>query len=227
MTEALAFTAEPHALKGENLACFRGGRTVFEGLSFELEPGQLLYLRGRNGSGKSTLLRLIAGFLRVRTGVLRYGNDAWGRGDAALSEAVIYAGHDNALKPVLTLRENAEELARLMTGRAPDDDLLDASAQVFGLTGLLDQPVRYFSSGQKHRSNLMRFAYLKRPLWLMDEPTVGLDAENREALAGLMKAHLAAGGMIIAATHDPIGVDGPVLDLADYQPAYDFDEAWL
>jgi heme exporter protein A len=200
---------------------------VFERLSFTLDPGELLYLRGKNGSGKSTLLRLIAGYLRIHGGTLMVGDDAWWRGDAALSEALIYAGHDNALKPVLTLRENARELTRLMTGHAVGDVALADAADVFGLTGLLDQPVRYFSSGQRHRSNLMRFAYLKRPLWLMDEPTVGLDTENREALAGLMRAHLDAGGMIIAATHDPIGVEGAMIDMRDYQPKVSLEEAWL
>ncbi len=200
---------------------------VFDHLSFEVKPGELLYLRGKNGSGKSTLLRLIAGFLRAQGGTLKYGDEAWAHGDAALSEALIYAGHDNALKPVLTLRENARELMRLMTGRAVGDVALAEAAEVFALTGLLDQPVRYFSSGQRHRSNLMRFAYLSRPLWLMDEPTVGLDAENRDALAALMRKHLDMGGMIIAATHDPIGVEGAMIDMRDYQPEIELEEEWL
>ncbi len=227
MASTSTFATAPLPLRADDLACFRGGRMVFEHLSFELKPGELMYLRGRNGSGKSTLLRLIAGYLRISAGTLTYGKDAWSHGDAALSEALIYAGHDNALKPVLTLRENARELARLMTGRAVADVPLAEAADVFGLTGLLDQPVRYFSSGQRHRSNLLRFAYLARPVWLMDEPTVGLDAENREALAALMRQHLKAGGMIIAATHDPIGVDGAVVDMRDYQPKVSLEEAWL
>lgn len=212
------------------LSCFRGGRMVFENLSFKLPPGGLLFLRGRNGTGKSTLLRLVAGFVPAREGSLSYDGEEWDRGDAAIAEAILYAGHDNALKPVMTLRENAQELARLMTGHSVADERLEQAAEVFSLTGLLDQPVRYFSSGQRHRSSLMRFAFINRPLWLMDEPTVGLDTENRRALADLMKAHLASGGSILAATHDPIGVEGEVLDLGAYQPApiEDFDEeAWV
>jgi len=203
---------------------------VFENLSFKLPPGGLLFLRGRNGTGKSTLLRLVAGFVPARDGSLSYDGEEWDRGDAALAEAILYAGHDNALKPVMTLRENAQELARLMTGNPVADERLEQAAEVFSLTGLLDQPVRYFSSGQRHRSSLLRFAFISRPLWLMDEPTVGLDTENRRALADLMKAHLASGGSILAATHDPIGVEGEVLDLGAYQPApiEDFDEeAWV
>lgn len=203
---------------------------VFENLSFALKPGSLLFLRGRNGTGKSTLLRLVAGFVPPRSGSLTYGGEEWERGDAALAEAIVYAGHDAALKSVMTLRENAQELARLMTGRSVPDDRLEQAAEVFGLSGLLDHPVRYFSSGQRHRSSLMRFAFLSRPVWLMDEPTVGLDTENRQALADLMKVHLASGGSIIAATHDPIGVEGDVLDMGAYQPAplEDLDEeAWV
>lgn len=200
---------------------------VFDKLSFTLEPGKLLYLKGANGSGKSTLLRLVAGFVKAQSGVLMYGDDGWRRGDAALSEAIIYAGHETALKPALTLRENVQDLARVMTGRPLEDDVLEQAADGFTLSALLDQPVRYFSSGQRHRSSLMRFAFLVRPLWLMDEPTVGLDAENREALAALMKKHLAAGGMIIAATHDPIGVEGVFLDMSDFQPTFDPVEQWL
>lgn len=227
MTELVPFSCAAQPLEARDLACFRGGRMVFEKLSFTLEPGKLLYLRGRNGSGKSTLLRLIAGYLAIRQGTLSYGDEVWGVGDAARSETLVYAGHDNALKPVLSLRDNAQELARLMTGQALDDSVLEAAAGVFGLDYLLEQPVRFFSSGQRHRSNLMRFLYLGRPLWLMDEPTVGLDTENREALAQMMKDHLTRGGMIIAATHDPIGVDGAEINLKDYQPTQQAEEAWL
>ena len=221
---------EKTALVAENLACVRGGRWVFAGLSFTLESGGLLYLRGRNGSGKSTLLRLIAGFVPAKSGTLSFGTSNWLAAGPAADEAVIYAGHDNALKPVLTLRENAVAYARLMTGAAPCADALEAAAHVFGLGRLLDQPARLFSSGQKHRANLMRFALIRRPVWLMDEPTVGLDATNRSALAALMQTHLDAGGMILAATHDPIGVEGHVLTLEDFepevQPVADLDEAW-
>jgi heme exporter protein A len=231
MTALQIHSPPAQTLVGTRLSCFRGGRMVFEDLSFQLESGSLLYLRGRNGSGKSTLLRLLAGFVPARDGTVRYGDDVWGRGDAALSEALVYAGHDNALKPVMTLRQNAQELARLMTGHAVDEGALEQAADVFGLAPLLDQPVRYFSSGQRHRSALMRFTFLSRPVWLMDEPTVGLDAENRDALARLMAAHLGRGGSIIAATHDPIGVDGASIDLGQYQPQVVEDETdtegWL
>ncbi|WP_262692281.1 heme ABC exporter ATP-binding protein CcmA [Kordiimonas aestuarii] len=218
---------ETRVLKADGLATSRGGRRVFEGLSFELHAGGLLYLRGPNGSGKSTLLRLVAGFVKARAGTLTYGDSDWTVNAPAYDAALIYAGHDNALKPVLTLRENALAYVSLMTGEAPAAARLDGAARLFGLTALLDRPARFFSSGQKHRANLMRFALLDRPLWLMDEPTVGLDAVSRQSLADLMTSHLAAGGMIIAATHDPIGVDGDELVLDNFTPKLEIDEAWL
>ncbi|WP_417449478.1 heme ABC exporter ATP-binding protein CcmA [Kordiimonas sp.] len=218
---------DAHSLVARGLATSRGGRRVFEGLGFALHAGGLLYLRGPNGSGKSTLLRLIAGFVKARAGTLMYGDSDWTQNPPAYDAALIYAGHENALKPVMTLRENALAYASLMTGAAVAEARLDAAAALFGLTALLDRPARFFSSGQKHRANLMRFALLDRPLWLMDEPTVGLDATSRQALADLMTAHLASGGMIIAATHDPIGVVGDELALDDFTPTLEIDEAWL
>lgn len=219
------FTAP--ALVAEGLATTRGGRRVFEGLSFTVSSGELLYLRGPNGSGKSTLLRLIAGFGKAHAGSLMFGDSDWTEASPAFDGAMIYAGHENALKPVLTLRENAAAYTGVMTGQAPDDARLMAGAALFGLTGLLDRPARFFSSGQKHRANLLRFTLLDRPLWLMDEPTVGLDAANRDVLADLMKRHLKAGGMIIAATHDPIGVEGRKLALDNFLPKAVIDEDWL
>lgn len=215
------------ALVAEGLATTRGGRRVFDALSFTLRAGELLYLRGPNGSGKSTLLRLIAGYGKASAGSLMYGESDWLADGPAYDAAMIYAGHDNALKPVLTLRENAAAYTGVMTGHAPDDARLMAGAALFGLTGLIDRPARFFSSGQKHRANLMRFTLLDRSLWLMDEPTVGLDAANRDVLAGLMKRHLDAGGMIIAATHDPIGVEGRELALDNFSPTVVIDEDWL
>lgn len=227
MTAEASPTFNPPALVADGLATTRGGRRVFEGLSFTLSGGELLYLRGPNGSGKSTLLRLIAGYGKARSGSLMYGDSDWLDGSPAYDAAMIYAGHENALKPVLTLRENVAAYVSVMTGSAPDEARLVAGAELFGLTGLVDRPARFFSSGQKHRANLMRFTLMDRPLWLMDEPTVGLDAQNRDVLAGLMKAHLAVGGMIIAATHDPIGVEGRELALDDFLPRVEIDEAWL
>ncbi len=218
MTGAVLKTFPEHALRAKGLACYRGGRQVFEDLSFTLGPGDIVFLKGKNGSGKSTLLRVIAGLVPAESDGLSYGEEEWHQGDAATSETLIYSGHDHGLKPALTLAENCQNLVRLMTGAALDEGRLVEAAEVFDLTRLLYQPVRYFSSGQRHRSNLMRFLVLTRPIWLMDEPTVGLDAQNRTVLAAMIERHQKAGGMALIATHDEINLKGKTLDMKDFQP---------
>jgi heme exporter protein A len=215
-----------------DLACRRGGRMVFEGLSFDVGAGDYLHLKGKNGSGKSTLLRLIAGLLPAYSGTLSWGAEDIGGAHisgtrAAQTGLMIYSGHQHGLKPVLTLRENSKGLYQLMTGAHLSDDTLEAAADGFGLLGLIDQPLKYFSSGQTHRAALLRFLLLDRPLWLMDEPTVGLDSENRVRLQALMQAHQQGGGMIIAASHDPIGLVGQSLDLGDFPASKVHLEHWL
>lgn len=214
-------------LVGTGLACRRGGRMVFEGLGIEALAGDFICLRGSNGSGKSTFLRLLSGFLPQADGALN-----WSVGDETADhlppEIFLQSGHQNGLKPNFTLRENAAFFASLMTGSAlPGEDLRSASA-VFDLQHLLADPVQYFSSGQRHRAALMRFALVDRQVWLMDEPTVGLDAANRAALGQLIAEHIARGGIVIAATHDPLGVEGVELNMDDFQPkAMIAEEAWL
>jgi len=200
---------------------------VFEGLGFDVGPGEYLLLKGSNGSGKSTLLRLLAGLLPAFVGTLTWGGEQIGGADTARTGAILYSGHQHALKPVLTLRENCMNLYQLMTGEHVDADSLEAAADGFGLLDLVDQPLKYFSSGQTHRCALLRFLLIKRPIWLMDEPTVGLDAENRQRLETIMAAHLQAGGMIIAASHDPIGLEGNTLDVGDFKASNGHLEGWL
>lgn len=211
-------------IHASSLACRRGGRVVFKGVTFEISAGDYLCLRGRNGAGKSTLLRLLAGFVPASSGELSLIAT---REERLLSDHVMMVGHMNGLKPVLSLRENAAIFHKLMTGRSVPDSVLQHAAEVFDLTHLLDEPVQYFSSGQRHRSALMRLNLVPRQVWLMDEPTVGLDQQNRAALAQMMQAHLRCGGMIISATHDPIDVEGKDLNLDDFAPkATLFEEVW-
>ncbi len=200
---------------------------VFEGLHFAVGPGDYLHLKGKNGSGKSTLLRLVAGLLPAYSGTLTWGDSDIAGAAAARSEDMIYSGHQHGLKPVLTLRENMKSLYQLMTGLHLDDETLEVSAEGFGLLRLVDQPLKYFSSGQTHRAALLRFLLLDRPIWLMDEPTVGLDSENRARLEAFMQAHLDGGGMIIAASHDPIGLLGRSLDLDGFKASKVHLEQWL
>ncbi|MEX0300023.1 MAG: heme ABC exporter ATP-binding protein CcmA [Kordiimonas sp.] len=214
-------------LVAENLSCKRGGRLVFEGVSFSVGAGDFLHLKGANGSGKTTLIRLLAGFISARSGTLSYAGESIGSEDIPDTGAFIYSGHQHGLKPVLTLRKNMIAYYQLMTGCVLEESQLMEAAKAFGLQALIDHPVRFFSSGQTHRCSLLRFLLLDRPIWLMDEPTVGLDSANRELLCLMMKKHLKNGGIIIAASHDPVGIDGQTLEMANCVPKVQEEEVWL
>jgi heme exporter protein A len=189
-------------LEARDLACLRGERAVFAGLSFRLDPGGALLLVGANGAGKSTLLRLLAGLLRPEAGVLLWdGTDALAD-RAAHAARLRYLSHQDALKPALTARENLLFFASLWGGDA------DAALAALGLGPLAELPARVLSSGQKRRLALARLVLGDAPLWLLDEPTVGLDAASVERLGGLLARHRAAGGMVLAATHLPLPLPG-------------------
>lgn len=184
----------------DNLACRRSGRLVFEGLSFALGDGEALVVTGRNGAGKSSLLGILAGQLRPESGAIRLD----GAGERALPETLHLVGHRDALKSPLTAQENLA-FARDLLGEpalAPRDALL-----AVGLEHAADLPVAYLSAGQRRRVALARLLVARRPLWLLDEPTSALDAASHETLFGLMREHLAGGGLIIAATHAPLPLD--------------------
>lgn len=191
----------PTRLLATGLACVRGGRTVFSGLSFVLAAGEALLVSGPNGAGKSSLLRAVAGLVRLTAGQLALEG---GDGDATLAEQVHYLGHQDALKPSLTVAENLDFWARYLDGGAATGAALD----VIGLGGIASLPAAYLSAGQRRRLSIARLIAVERPLWLLDEPTSALDAAAQMMLAGLMRNHLSSGGMILAATHGPIGLDG-------------------
>jgi heme exporter protein A len=173
----------------------RGGRLVISDLSFELGPGQALLLSGPNGAGKTTLIRAIAGLLPVQRGTIAM---AGSHSDERLSERCHYVAHMNAAKPELTVRENLRFWARFLGGAAGAEDV---ALDQLRLRALADIPVRYLSAGQQRRVAIGRLLVVPRPLWLLDEPSVSLDTANTERLVEIGNAHLAAGGMIIAATH--------------------------
>lgn len=187
-------------LHAENLACLRGERVVFAGLSFALAPGEALLLTGANGAGKSTLLRLLAGLLRPAEGRVRWNG-------AEETVTLRYLGHADALKPAFTATENlgfAARLAGVPLARVPN------ALAAMDLAPLASLPARVLSSGQKRRLALARLALDAPgavPLWLLDEPTTGLDTVSVERLGALFAAHRAAGGMVIAATHLPLPLD--------------------
>ena len=181
-------------LRAEAISVFRGERLVLRDLSFALAPGEALLLTGPNGSGKSTLLRLLAGLLRPEAGRL------WWRDSDALADPAEHAarlmlvGHLDAVKPALTAAENL---------RLPGGDIAGALAAL-DLTHLAELPARMLSAGQKRRLALARLALAPAALWLLDEPTLGLDAASVSRFGTMLAAHRARGGMVIAATHLPL-----------------------
>ena len=194
-------------LQAAGLAAFRGERLVFRDLDFSVAPGGALLLTGPNGSGKSTLLRLLAGLLRPAAGeLLWYGQDAL----VDLSEharRVAYVGHQDAVKLALTAGENLRFAARLRGG-----DVGLALAAV-GLEALGDLPARMLSAGQRRRLALARLALGRAQVWLLDEPTLGLDAPAVERFGAMLAAHRAGGGMVVVATHLPLPLEGAELRL--------------
>jgi heme exporter protein A len=188
-------------LTASDLACVRGGRTVFRALSFALGAGEAVLVTGPNAAGKSSLLRLVAGLLRPQQGRVELeGADS----ELPIGEQAHYLGHQDALKQSLTVAENLAFWAAFLGGEAAKGA---AALAAVGLDGLAHLPATYLSAGQRRRLSLARLVAVERPIWLLDEPTSALDAAGQAMLAGLMRAHLDGGGLILAATHSPIGLD--------------------
>ena len=193
-------TTSELSLSVRDLACERGGRLVFEGLSFSLKTGEALVLTGPNGAGKSSLLRQLAGLLDVAQGEIAFtGGDP----ELSLGEQAHYVGHLDALKPSMTVMETVS-FWRTYLGSIPEG--ADTALEALGLAHLADLPAAYLSAGQRRRLSLARLIAVPRPIWLLDEPTVALDAASVARLVGLMTSHLARGGMIVAATHLDLGL---------------------
>ena len=208
---------------GRDLACVRGERLVFRGLSFALGEGDALLLTGPNGSGKSSLLRLMAGLLPPWTGTLAWAGESVADDKPAHRARLHFVGHQDAVKPVLTAAETLAFWAGLRGGGAAE-----AALDRFRLAGLAETPCRYLSAGQKRRLALARLLASGAPLWLLDEPTTGLDAASIAAFEEILAEHRAGGGMVVASTHVPLALDTPrTLDLAAYAPQRDEIEAEL
>jgi len=188
-------------LKATDLACIRGGRQVFSEVSFAIGAGEALTVTGPNGAGKSSLLRLLAGLVRPLAGTLALDG---GDPELTLPEQAHYLGHQDALKPALSVTENLDFWVRFLGGRTAD--LTGTLAEV-GLAGIAGLPAAYLSAGQRRRLSIARLIAVKRPLWLLDEPTSALDVAAQAMLAKLMQTHLKDGGLIIAAVHGPIGLE--------------------
>jgi heme exporter protein A len=192
---------------GEELACVRGERLVFEKLSFRARPGEALLLTGPNGSGKSSLLRLMAGLLAPASGRLLWDGSAIADDPDSHRARLHYVGHLDALKPALTVVENLAFYAALR-GRPADARTLDLAMAAFRLDKLANTPARFLSQGQRRRTALARVLAAPAALWLLDEPTLALDDAALAQLGSVLSAHLARGGYVIAATHAPIAVAG-------------------
>lgn len=197
-------------LIGHDLACVRGQREVFAGLDFRVGAGEALALTGRNGAGKSSLLRLIAGLVRPAAGSVRLDG---GDPELTVPEQAHYLGHLDALKPSLTVTENLGFWIDYLGG---DPARLATALDAVALDDLADLPAGYLSAGQRRRLSIARLVAVARPVWLLDEPTSALDVASQERLAGLMRAHLAGGGLILAATHGPLGLDTRELRLGGW-----------
>ena len=200
-----------------DLACTRGGMRVLEGVSFTLRAGQGVILRGPNGIGKTTLLRTLAGLQLADAGSVVPG-----------PEAMAYASHADGIKATLTVRENLGFWAKL-------HGVADISAALndFNLKALVERPAGSLSAGQKRRLGLARMAVTGRPIWLLDEPTVSLDADSVALFAAAVQRHLASGGSTVIATHIDLGLEGEVLQLGPFKaeapedPHDNFHEAFL
>jgi heme exporter protein A len=196
---AVGLDGGPVALRLDDLAVARGGVPLLSGLDAEVPAGAALILRGPNGAGKTTLLRTLAGLQPPRAGHVRPGPDA-----------MAYASHTDGLKATLTVDENLAFWARVHGHR----DIAPARA-AFDLERLADRPAAALSAGQKRRLGLARLVLTRRPVWLLDEPTVSLDTASVARFAAAVRAHLAGGGIAVIATHIDLGLgEAQVLDVS-------------
>jgi len=196
-------------LEAENLAGERGGETIFAGLSFALSEGEALVVTGPNGSGKSTLLRIICGLLQPEAGKVELREDGT---VLPVRAACHYLGHQNAMKPALSVRENLSFWQKF-NGAAQSE--IDEALETVDLPGVEHLPFGYLSTGQKRRVSIAKLLVSHRPLWIVDEPTAGLDKASEVRFAEIMRGHMREGGMIVAATHIPLGLEGvSALDMA-------------
>jgi heme exporter protein A len=196
--------SSPVQLAAENLVIERGGRVIVSDVSFAVEQGEALLLTGANGAGKTTMLRALAGFLPISAGTIRVeGGDA----EKSLAEQAHSIGHANAVKAHLTVGENVLFWSRFLNGDDGAEQRTAAALEAFALSDLEDFPASYLSAGQKRRVGLARLLAAPRPIWLLDEPTVSLDAASTARLARVVNAHTGGGGIVIAATHLPLGLE--------------------
>jgi heme exporter protein A len=201
-------------LSAHGLTCVRGDRPLFAGIGLAVGAGEWLHVRGANGSGKTSLLWLLAGLSRPEAGEVRWDGEPIASVAQDYRRALLFLGHQGAVKEELTGAENLQLAAQLdggKIGRAEVDHALGR----FGLKGREDLPVRVLSAGQKRRVLLARLMVRKARLWVLDEPFTALDARAVEMLGSLAREHLAQGGMAVVTSHQPVPLEGgKVLELS-------------
>ena len=201
-------------LKVSDLDCARGGLPILSGVNFAVESGAALILRGPNGSGKTTLLRTVAGLQPPLAGTID-----------APQDSIAYAAHSDGLKGTLSVTENLEFWAALFGTRGIENAL-----QSFDLFSLRHRMAGRLSAGQKRRLGLARLVVTGRPVWVLDEPTVSLDAASVGLFAEAVRAHLDNGGAALMATHIDLGLEAETLDISAFKATEaattDFDEAF-
>ena len=207
-------------LVAEDIACRRGGRLVFAGLSFRVPAGGALILRGANGSGKSSLLRLLAGLTPVAAGRLLWGETPVADDPAAHRGRIRYLGHLDGLKGAFSPRETLCFAAALHGCPVARDAAPVAQALAgFALEAVADWPAAWLSAGQRRRLGLARLLVAPAPLWLLDEPTSALDEDGARRLDAAIAEHRAAGGRLVVATHAALPLAGAqTLSLEDFAP---------
>ena len=194
-------------LKADRLCVYRNEIPIFTDVSFTLDAGGALLLTGHNGAGKSTLLRVLAGLRRPNFGHLFWQGQSIAPLTSTHAHRVAYLGHQDALKPSLSVRENLTLFVRtgyqeLSTTSQPIT--IDTALTAMNILSLADKPARHLSAGQKRRVALARVLLSQAPLWLLDEPSLGLDTTAIELLGIVIAQHRAQGGLVIAATHTPL-----------------------
>lgn len=194
---------KPALLEAANLACVRGDRRLFHGLRLQVEAGASLLVQGANGSGKTSLLRMLTGLTPPAAGEIWWKGDPIRQLEDEYREALLYCGHQNALKDELTAEENLLSAAALAGRPADAEAVLEALRQA-GLAGYEDVPVRVLSQGQRRRASLTKLLLDHRPIWILDEPLTALDTTAIFWLSGVLDRHLALGGLAVLTSHQEL-----------------------